>query len=210
MGMRVRECCGAGTLAVVCDAGEASLAFALACAGMGGACLLLTADHGTARLAARAGAVDFTVDTLCESLRILKNELRQRRAIAVALVGGVTGHVAEMCARGVQPDFAVGTQEDAGMWAVLVERGAEPLRVAGLMAEGAAGAQKESFALVESHAGTAAGRRAEDLRLQAERAAPSVTGVSKAARQWMEIAPRLFPRERERWYWAGQAEEMSG
>lgn len=71
----------------------------------GSASLGLEQDASRAKQALRSGVCDFVVNNLNEALRILKNEIRNRRAVSVVLIGEVEATVAEMVARGVQPDI---------------------------------------------------------------------------------------------------------
>ena len=73
----------------------------------GATCLVVEADGKRARAALREGGVDFVVNTLDEALRVLKNEVRQKRPVGVALVGDPAAVRAEMLERGVVPDVTV-------------------------------------------------------------------------------------------------------
>ena len=63
------------------------------------------------KAALRRGEVDFVVNTLDEALRTMRNEVRQKRSLAVGCVGDVAGVMAGMVERGVQPE--VGFCRDA-------------------------------------------------------------------------------------------------
>jgi hypothetical protein len=71
----------------------------------GAATLTATADVNAQKQSVRDGIVDFLVMSLDEALRILKNEIRKRQAVAVCV--GVAFEVVEreMVERGVQPDL---------------------------------------------------------------------------------------------------------
>lgn len=71
----------------------------------GAASLGLEPDAGRAKAALRAGVCDFVVNSLDEALRILKNEIRQRRAVSVVLTAERDAAVAEIVERGVQPEI---------------------------------------------------------------------------------------------------------
>jgi urocanate hydratase len=71
----------------------------------GAASLAATADVLAGRQAMRDGVVDFLVTSLDEALRILKNELRQRQAVAVCVALPVQAVAEEMRERGVLPDL---------------------------------------------------------------------------------------------------------
>ncbi len=71
----------------------------------GAAVLTVTADPEVQRQAVRQGIVDFLVTSLDEALRILKNEIRKREAVAVC-IGAVPEDVeCEMTERGVAPNL---------------------------------------------------------------------------------------------------------
>jgi urocanate hydratase len=71
----------------------------------GAASLGLEPDVERAKAALRAGICDFLVNNLDEALRILKNEIRKRRAVAVVLIASPDAAAAEMLERGVQPEI---------------------------------------------------------------------------------------------------------
>lgn len=111
-----------GLLLLYAGLGAEGIAMAMAANVAGAASLGIEPDATCAKLALRAGVCDFVVNSLDEALRILKNEVRQRRAASVVVTGEVDATVAEIVARGVQPDslgFAVPE---------LIERGARLLR----------------------------------------------------------------------------------
>ncbi len=71
----------------------------------GAATLAMEDDPSVARAAVRAGVCDFMVTNLDESLRILKNEVRKKKPVAVALNAGVQAALAECRERGLRPDL---------------------------------------------------------------------------------------------------------
>src|ERR1700739_1337419 len=110
-----------GLLLLYAELDPEGVATAMAANVAGGASLGIEPDGGRAKQALRAGVCDFVVNTLDEALRILKNEVRQHRAASVVVTGETGSTVAEIVARGVQPDilgFAVPE---------LIERGAKLL-----------------------------------------------------------------------------------
>jgi hypothetical protein len=92
----------------------------------GAASLSVTADPGAQRHAIRDGVADFLVNSLDETLRILKNEVRRRQPVSVAVSAAPGQIVAEMLERGVLPDLL-----PPAAWA-----GADP-RLAAFVANGA-------------------------------------------------------------------------
>lgn len=71
----------------------------------GAASLSATSDPAAQRAAIREGVIDFLVTSLDEALRILKNEIRKKNAVAVGIAAPPSQIVAEMHQRGVQPDL---------------------------------------------------------------------------------------------------------
>lgn len=71
----------------------------------GAASLAASADAAALRRAMHEGAIDFVVTSLDEALRILKNEIRKQRPVAVGVSLGAEVVVREMVDRGVQPDL---------------------------------------------------------------------------------------------------------
>lgn len=71
----------------------------------GAASLGIAPDAADGRQAMREGVVDFLVNSLDEALRILKNEIRKRQAVAVGVTGALAAIVGEMLERGVRPDL---------------------------------------------------------------------------------------------------------
>jgi urocanate hydratase len=67
--------------------------------------LAATADVSAQKQAVRNGAVDFLVSSLDEALRILKNEIRKRAAVAVCVGAAHVAVESEMIERGVLPDL---------------------------------------------------------------------------------------------------------
>ena len=71
----------------------------------GAASLAVSADAGSLRHLMREGAIDFTVNSLDEALRILKNEIRKQQPVAVGVSTAAETLLAEMLERGVLPDL---------------------------------------------------------------------------------------------------------
>jgi len=70
----------------------------------GAASLLVAEDGHEIKKTLRRGEIDFVVNTLDEAIRTLKNEVRLKRPLSVALIGNVDATLAEMIERGIQPD----------------------------------------------------------------------------------------------------------
>ncbi len=71
----------------------------------GAASLGATADRAAQKQAVRDGIADFLVNSLDEALRILKNQLRKREAVAVCVGLEPAAVEIEMEERGVRPDL---------------------------------------------------------------------------------------------------------
>lgn len=71
----------------------------------GAASLTATADAARYKQAIRDGVADFAVNSLDEALRILKNEIRKREPVAVAIGASPLDVEREMIERGVLPDL---------------------------------------------------------------------------------------------------------
>ncbi len=77
----------------------------------GAATLSVSADLPFAKQAMRDGIVDFLVNSLDEALRILKNEIRKREAVAVCVTAAPQAIEQEMRDRGVRPDLTLSGTE---------------------------------------------------------------------------------------------------
>ena len=159
------------------DSGGLPLCFAsLAC---GAAVLAVSGDADRQRAALRAGCADFGVTTLDESLRILKNEVRQRHPVCVALHAEPASVFAAMLQRGVQPDAILSSSPELPEGAAALLRRPDHLLY---WPDDAGGEQSQGLgtnllALLESEA-----------ELNAELHA-------SATQRWRSVAPRLFPRD---------------
>jgi Urocanase Rossmann-like domain len=71
----------------------------------GAASLAASADLVAQRQAIRDGVIDFLVTSLEEALRILKNEIRKRQTVSVAVAASAEKLTAQMLDRGVLPDL---------------------------------------------------------------------------------------------------------
>jgi urocanate hydratase len=87
--------------------GAAASGFAAAASLAGAASLTMDDDAESVKTHFRDGAFDFVVNTLDEALRAIKNEVRQRRPIAIALVGTPDAVLREAAERGLAPALTV-------------------------------------------------------------------------------------------------------
>ncbi len=176
-----------GELIVYAGLASGGIELAMAANIAGTASLGLEADAGRAKAAIRNGACDFVVNTLDEALRILKNEIRKKRRVAVVLVGEPRGVVAEMVERGVQPEIVWGDaggpswREDA--METLVERGAMRLGV------GSAPGDWVSWRVEREPM-----RWLPVLDRLAAEALDTADKTTPARRRWLEAAPRYLGR----------------
>ncbi len=189
-------------------------ALALASRAAGAAGLFLEADAMLLRQAQREGCSTFTVTALGEAIRILKNEVRQGRAIAVALRQDPSDAMAELLHRGVQPQALAfsrpATEPEAARAAMLQQRGAVALAGLGLAGGPEAidlpavlqPALDRGWSVHTDTAATAQQRRQRDAELLAAAGSTHAFGDSLAAlsAEWLRVAPSLLPRALDRWY----------
>ena len=122
----------AGRLCLCVGFRQKGAELALATTIAGGTFLGIDPSPEHLKTAVRNGSCDFMVNTLDESLRVLKNELRKRAALSVGLLGLASEIIPAMAERGVQPDWIADAspEESESAPAVdqallsLVERGA--------------------------------------------------------------------------------------
>lgn len=122
----------AGRLLACVGFGLEGAELALATAISGGTFLGIDPSSEHLKAALRNGACDFMVNTLDESLRVLKNELRKKKVLSVGLLGEAAAMLPAMVERGVQPDLVAESgasdTETARLYQpallTLVERGA--------------------------------------------------------------------------------------
>ena len=191
----------------------AGRALALASLAAGAASLFLEEDAALLRTAQRDGCCTFTVTTLDEALRALKNEVRQRRAISVALRVEPSAALREMVERGVQPQATAAARPlldaEAAAVAVLQERGAQSVSGCGLAGgrgafdlEQALARVSPGWQIAEYAAASMLDRRREDAALLDLQPMNSDGSVLPAVnREWLSSAPTLFPREMRRALW---------
>jgi hypothetical protein len=94
-----------GQLLYVGELNSPGSALAVASNIAGGATLSASAQPAALRQALREGTIDFLVNSLDEASRILKNEIRKREPVAVAVSLAPETIEAEMIERGVLPDL---------------------------------------------------------------------------------------------------------
>jgi hypothetical protein len=93
----------------------------------GAAALCIDPEPELLREGLRRGLCDFLVADLSEALRILKNEIRQRRAVLVCVAADPEVLLKEMAERGVQPDLLSEESSTPSATSIFRERGAIPV-----------------------------------------------------------------------------------
>ncbi len=205
----------AGSLLLGVGLNQRGRSLALASLAAGAASLFVEADPIELREAQRQGCCTFSVTTLDEALRALKNELRQGRAIVVGLSGDPARWLADMVERGVQPQALAFAGDPVAVESssirVLLQRGAEAMHGLGLAA-GHGGTDLHAM-LSEAMAGAwqvdvdvasnLIERRGRDREMfaQAELLAAGGNAIAGAAVRWLREAPTLFPRALDRAFW---------
>lgn len=99
----------AGSLVLGVGFGQHGTELALATTLAGGVFLGIEPDTERLKVAVRNGSCDFMVNTLDESLRVLKNELRKRTPLSAGLLGVPDDILPAMVDRGVQPELVANT-----------------------------------------------------------------------------------------------------
>ncbi|MGB8479246.1 MAG: hypothetical protein WCE63_10430 [Acidobacteriaceae bacterium] len=184
----------AGLLLTCVGFGLEGAELALATVISGGTFLGIDPSTQHLKSAVRNGACDFMVNTLDESLRVLKNELRKKKALSVGLLGEASAILPAMVERGVQPDLVA----DSGASETEAARPYQPALLT-FVERGAV--RVDTHATKYSHATgfleviwTAASlanlSRMDELALQ------QVPADDSLRRQWLQQAPGYFHRQR--------------
>jgi urocanate hydratase len=200
-----------GALIVACGLGPGGSALSIAGNIAGAGCLGIDERPDVGRAALRSGACDFVVNTVDEALRVLKNEIRQRRPVSVGLTRGSTEALEELVGRGVLPKLFTVFRRDAdalvpatATWdrvmgtfgplgTVIVDFDGSFPPLAGVLD---AADRLDSFTTergyhLESFAfGSAEELRAFDARLL------QIVPATDMRHRWCASAPRFFHRER--------------
>ncbi|MGA8087899.1 MAG: hypothetical protein WCA10_11360 [Terracidiphilus sp.] len=147
----------------------------------GCATLAVADDPMVHKLAMRDGVVDFVVRSLDESLRIFKNEIRKRNAVAVSVTAAPFAVEREMLERGVLPDLLFADLRD------------EPRRVCHF-GPGEQGVHPDtpdaSAARINWQVEQAPARWMQRL----DAIAIECLAEDKQASRWIRLAPRYFGR----------------
>ena len=203
-----------GSLLLGVGLGPVGRALALASLATGAAGLFLESDPDALRTAHREGCCTFTVSTLEEAVRALKNEVRQKRAISIALRGDVGANLDELVSRGLQPDVLAFSRtpqaEELAATGTLLQRGTAAVQGLGLAPVASAvtldDVLQKALGASWKIGSEFAADMAERGRLDRERVAAMAEQLkgglplNGAAYRWARVAPSLFPRSRERAY----------
>jgi hypothetical protein len=166
----------------------------------GAASLAVSDSPSVLREATRDGVVDFAVTSLDEALRILKNEIRKRLPVAVAIQGSPLDIANQMMLRGVQPDLlAPSTIQPLCARAAFLERGSQ------LVDLQLVDPQPDDLQLVDPQPDPthlriwqlppAWNARSSELDTQILTLLPA---ADLAARRWLRLSPRYLPRAARR------------
>lgn len=198
----------AGQLLLHIGLNEPGRELALASLAAGAAALFLEENTQQLREANREGCLTFTVTTLDEALRALKNEIRQKRAITIGLAGSSTQWLSEMVERGVLPTAITAsrplTEAEQTPLQTLQQWGVQPLHASGLTAINKASRHLEApqaslqARIAENTAATLQDRRSKDETLRTQLSEDLPQALQK---RWFDTAPTLFPRSLSRAYW---------
>jgi hypothetical protein len=156
----------------------------------GAACLSIEEDPQLCKAAMHAGACDFVVNTVDEALRVLKNEIRQRKPISVGLESPIESALAELRERRILPELFV---DSDGSWDAFGLTLSDSRTVEAFAVEN--GWMMQMLACE-----TSVKLRALDAQLLA------LVHEADIRRPWVAIAPRLFPRQRMRCVYLTQPE----
>ena len=193
-------------------------ALAMAANVVGAVCLSLEQDPTIAREALRSGACDFVVNTLDEALRAMKNEVRKHQPLSVGLQGNLSEILKELLERGVAPQLATdltGAATHNEALRTLQSQGTQILNFSPHPSPpGTLDANQLLEAFLKDHqwsSHTFPFPDRESLRHFDTTAITLLTEDDHLRRTWLNIAPRLFPRERPptRVLWLTAAEKIS-
>jgi hypothetical protein len=171
---------------ILLSLGPAGAAGIVAASVAGAASLWLDGDAEELRAGMRAGLCDFVVGTLDEALRILKNEVRQKRPVSVGVPAQPQPTLAEMVERGFQPDLILGWAASEQSARMLVERGAVVLP--------ATPEPEPNTSLLCWTADAEAARVMPRIAGLAAESLDSRRADTPARSRWLEVSPRYLGR----------------
>jgi urocanate hydratase len=199
----------AGSWILCCGLGSQGLALGLASNIAGAACLAIDERPEVCRAAMRTGACDFVVNTVDEALRVLKNEIRQRKPISVGLELASVPALSELLDRGLLPQlFTVCDSDEMPVDQALCDRAIaifKPLGCQIVQFDQSFGSLADVFETrnrLEDHLAernlclesfsfdSVAALRSFDAKLQA------LIPSDDPRHRWVTVAPALFHRDR--------------
>lgn len=190
----------------------------------GAVSLSIDNDPRRIREVVRTGAVDFVVNTLDEAIRAMKNEVRKRAPLSVALSADPQTALEEAAERGIAPQ----------LFSIFLPTNPRILEIARQFQ--ALGAELVDFAAEDSSSQPSAGFRSSNsilapyldsrswqlrtytletptaLRAFDNRALALLSPEDTLRRRWLEAAPRILQREspprRSLWLTSGEQEAL--
>jgi urocanate hydratase len=150
-----------------------------------------SADH--LKAAVRNGSCDFMVNTLDESLRTLKNELRKRTALSVGLLASASEILPAMVERGIQPDWIADASPEGSEAAPAVEQALLSLVERGAWNMDAQAANSAEHSTRIEVTWTAAD--AADLKCMDGIALERLPSEDQVRRRWLRQAAGCFHRQ---------------
>lgn len=184
----------AGLLLTCVGFGLEGAELALATTISGGTFLGIDPSSEHLKASLRNGACDFMVNTLDESLRVLKNELRKKKALSVALLGEAAAILPAMVERGVQPDLVAERRASETETAPLNQPALLTLLERGAVSVDTHAAQSSHAAGLVEVLWTAASLT--DLRRMDALALQQLPVDDSLRRRWLQQAPAYFHRQR--------------
>lgn len=190
-----------GALIVACGLSAGGEQFSIAANIAGAGFLAVESRTEACRAAMRSGACDFIVNSVDEALRILKNEIRKRKPVSVALSMDEAAALDQLLDRGVQPELfaafgeatksaAAAARRFSALGATVAEFG--PKSGLGLNADARLEdfTTDREFTLASFALPDAEQLRARDAELL------QIVPPGDPRRRWFASAPRFFHRER--------------
>lgn len=209
-----------GALVLSLGLSSAGTALAIASNIVGAVSLSIDQNPDHIRNVVRSGAVDFVVHSLDEAIRVMKNEVRKRAPVSVALSKPVLPTLEEILARGLNPQlFSSFLALEADILSA-AERfrsgGAELVDFAGQSAMSSGALFRQSRSILEP----LLTRRSWTMRTFSFQSPAQLRSFDAIAlkvlppddylrRRWIEAAPRILQRQRppDRCLWVTPGEE---
>ena len=196
-----------GELILCCGLGPDGAALSLAANIAGAACLSIEPDPVIARQALRNGACDFVVNSIDEALRALKNEIRRRRPLSVGLQGDRAPILQELIDRGIAPklfsdmtegvslDYAFDFKRHSGTQIIDFNQSMGSTEAGGLEAIEADNFIQTILDRHQWHLASFAQPTLSALHAFDARALTVINPEDSMRRRWLQLAPKVLPRE---------------